>query len=826
MKRQWVRSTAAASATVALSLLLASCAGNPATAKLKYLQKGEAYMKKGQYSSAIIEFRNAQKVDPKYVEAYYQLYQASMDLSQADQAQGKPVTVVGQEQNNAYQALNQAIALDPARVDVRLARAELLATAKKDEFLNQATVDANYILKEDPKNADAHAVLGSILLKQKQYNQALQEFSKAAALAPNQPRAYLGMGVANLQLNGFDDAEANFKKAIQVDSHFVPAYLELADLYVNHQKKPDQAEQIVQAGIQANPSVLALYQALARFDLQQKQPAKAEQVLQAGIKANPSVVPFYTELASLYQSEGNASNAEATLTNLWNQLPKSPEAAVAIGDFYRQEKMDDRALAAYQRGLSANPQNLNIEESLENFYLDNQQTDLATNLDNEMLKQAPTDIAARIDQGRVLMEEGKTSEAIQDLQKLTTDAADSLGAHYYLAEAYLQNRQLDQANNEFQQMLRLSPPNPPSPLALAALVGLNSSEGKYSVAQLYAQELVQENGNNPRAHLMLGESLLHLGQLKQAGDEFATAQKLTPNDPDVHVALASLDITQKKLPEADSEFQAAVHAAPANPAIVEDYAKFLVSEKELPKASALVTQYAAHNPNESDAHFLMGQIDILEKNDAAAVAETQKALQLNPKSAGAYLQLGQLYQDQGNLSAAVQAYDQAASLTPASAPIITKIGDLYMQQGDLPKAIAQYQRALNVDPNLAPAANNLAWIYAEQGQNLDIALGLAQKAKAQQPNVPSFSDTLAWIMYRKGDYAEALPLLKDCVDKASNPAAMAANPGQLAQFTYHLGMVLIADGQAVQGKQRLQAALQMKALDSQDAAEARKALAQ
>jgi uncharacterized protein HemY len=46
-----------------------------------------------------------------------------------------------------------------------------------------------------------------------------------------------------------------------------------------------------------------------------------------------------------------------------------------------------------------------------------------------------------------------------------------------------------------------------------------------------------------------------------------------------------------------------------------------------------------------------------------------------------------------------------------------------------------------------------------------------------------------------------------------------------AQFHYHLGMVLVADGQKTEGKKELQAALQMK-LDSADAEQARKALSQ
>lgn len=238
-------------------------------------------------------------------------------------------------------------------------------------------------------------------------------------------------------------------------------------------------------------------------------------------------------------------------------------------------------------------------------------------------------------------------------------------------------------------------------------------------------------------------------------------------------------------------------------------------QKKIPQANDLVSQFLTKNPNDSGAHLLKGRLDLAANNKAAALSETQESVRLDPKNVDAYLQSGEIYQAEGNNEAAVQAYEQGAQLSPSSAPILTKIGDLYLNEGNLAKAAEQYQRALNIDPTFAIAANNLAWVYAEQGQNLDVALGLAQKAKAQSPGVPSFSDTLAWVMFRKGDYAGAIPLLQDCVKRVP----------ESAEFHYHLGMVLVSDGQKTAGKAQLQAALNMK-LDTQEAEQARKALAQ
>lgn len=762
MKRHWVQLSSAMLTMVASSLLLVSCAGNPQKARLKYLHKGDAYMSQKQYASAAIEYRNALKVDPRYGDAYFA-------LAKAELAQGNP--------QSAYQSLTQAIGVEPNRTDVRIARASLLSTSPSGKDEAQGVEDIKYVLQKEPNNAEAHRVLGSLLFDQHQFDQSLQEFSKAAAIAPNEAASYVGMARANMALHNMADAELNLKKAVQVDpTHAASAYMDLAGLYV-----------------------------------QEKNLAQAQQTLQDGIKAQPNSIPLYLDLAVLYEGQQKQPDAEATLTSLSTQLPKSGDAALAIGDFYRQARMDARALAEYQRGLSIDPQNLTIKERIENLYLAQGQTAQAANLDNELQKQAPNDVSIRVNHGRVLMAQGKASEAVQQLQGVVADAGGSPEAHYYLAMAYEQNNELSQANGELQQTLRVAPSNP---LALSALIDLNFRQGKYSVAQLYADELVQKNTADPKSHIMLGRILLKLGQVKQAGDEFSAAQKLAPNDPAVHDALAGFDAAQKNYTEAESELKIASQEAPKSVQVLTDYADLLVAEKQQPKAITLVNNFLAQNPSESAAHFLLGGLYMFQNNDSAALSETQKALQLDPKNASAYLQVGQIYKNQGNNAAAIQAYEQGMALAP-SAPIVTEIGNIYQSEGDLSKATNEFQKALNLDPNFAVAANNLAWIYAEQGQNLDTALDLARKAKAEAPEVPSFTDTLAWVMFRRGDYAAALPLLQDCVKKSP----------ESAEFHYHLGMVLVADGQKTEGKAQLQSALQMK-LDDQEAQQARKALAQ
>src|ERR1700690_304417 len=132
--------------TISVALLLGGCARDPQKAKAKYLAQGQKYMKKGQYGDASVEFRNALRLDPRFVDAYYQLAQA--DLAQRDW-------------QGAYASLKKAIELDPGRLDARLDRGRLYLAARQ---FNKAGGEGKFILQEEPKNVGGYQLLGAALI--------------------------------------------------------------------------------------------------------------------------------------------------------------------------------------------------------------------------------------------------------------------------------------------------------------------------------------------------------------------------------------------------------------------------------------------------------------------------------------------------------------------------------------------------------------------------------------------------------------------------------------------------------------------------------------
>ena len=52
------------------AIVLAACQGSPEVQKGGYLQSGLQYLKDRKYDEAIIEFRNALQIDPRFADAH------------------------------------------------------------------------------------------------------------------------------------------------------------------------------------------------------------------------------------------------------------------------------------------------------------------------------------------------------------------------------------------------------------------------------------------------------------------------------------------------------------------------------------------------------------------------------------------------------------------------------------------------------------------------------------------------------------------------------------------------------------------------------------
>jgi tetratricopeptide (TPR) repeat protein len=141
------------------------------------------------------------------------------------------------------------------------------------------------------------------------------------------------------------------------------------------------------------------------------------------------------------------------------------------------------------------------------------------------------------------------------------------------------------------------------------------------------------------------------------------------------------------------------------------------------------------------------------------------------------------------------------TLRPRAVADRTTLAILHQLQGDMDKAKTSYEKALEIDARSGVAANNLAQYYADRNENLEVALQLAQTAKASMPKAHEVDDTLGWVYYRKGLADPAI---------VSFRTAVAAQPDN-AVYLYHLGAAYALKKDTANARQNLQKALSVQA---------------
>ncbi|MGC2110011.1 MAG: tetratricopeptide repeat protein, partial [Candidatus Korobacteraceae bacterium] len=219
--------------TAVLAIAFAGCSRNPDVAKRKYLESGMKYMDQEKYDSAIIQFKKALQIDPKYAEGHYQLANAYLK-------EGR--------NSDAFKEMTEVVELDPTHLKARIALGGMYM-ASGSHFYSNAEEQARYVTEHDPNNAEGYVLLGNVLMGEKHLDEALSSFSKAIALKPDDASAYLNRGAAYAFLKQDEPAEQDFRKAISVDPHLLQGYANLAGFYL-YKKDPKKAEEIYRQAIQ------------------------------------------------------------------------------------------------------------------------------------------------------------------------------------------------------------------------------------------------------------------------------------------------------------------------------------------------------------------------------------------------------------------------------------------------------------------------------------------------------------------------------------------------------------------------------------------------
>ena len=129
--------------------------------------------------------------------------------------------------------------------------------------------------------------------------------------------------------------------------------------------------------------------------------------------------------------------------------------------------------------------------------------------------------------------------------------------HHNLGVAYWNKRDVDSAEREWTEALRLAPN---ADVVLDSLVMLNLSRQHYEEALGYSLRALALGPNDPEKHLNAGMAFLAMGNTQEAERQLKTAVTLAPLNVNAHLGLGELYLDQGRLPEAEEQFRGSLKA--------------------------------------------------------------------------------------------------------------------------------------------------------------------------------------------------------------------------------------------------------------------------
>ncbi|HZE24053.1 MAG TPA: tetratricopeptide repeat protein [Blattabacteriaceae bacterium] len=176
-----------------------------------------------------------------------------------------------------------------------------------------------------PEVEDAMAKGEELLFKQHDARASIDEFKRAAKLDPWYGQAYMLLGLAQMQLQQWSDAQWAFEEAAKVEPGNAKAYLG-AGSALNEEKNYLEAQKALQQSLEIRPDSAEAHYELARSLWGLGKWQAAEPHVRQAIQLNKDYAGPHALMGNIYLQR---DDAEAALAEFQEYLRLDPEGSLA-----------------------------------------------------------------------------------------------------------------------------------------------------------------------------------------------------------------------------------------------------------------------------------------------------------------------------------------------------------------------------------------------------------------------------------------------------------------------------------------------------------------
>src|SRR5216684_3382452 len=489
-----------------------------------------------------------------------------------------------------------------------------------------------------------------------------------------------------------------------------------------------------------------------------------------------------------------------------------------------QSEVAGKAIEQYKEIYRLDPSDTESALWLTRLYRLRNEHDKAEAVLRGILKDDPENEPAVEQLTQLLLDQGKSADAVALLEGMTTRAP-SAALLDLLGDAYTQTKDLPKAEQAYRKAVELDPSELSHQRGLAQTL---MSEEKFSDALAVYQKLADLMPDDADIYLRIAQIYREMHQLDRAEESLLKARQYAPGSLEVMYNEAMLYQAQGRYDDAITVLSDAITGVKGQSAVIPSRRRSLAilyqelgqlykerqnyqaaiftfnelghlgdeedrrarlmimdtyrSAKDLPKALQSGREALVKYPN--DPGIRASEALLLGENEQTDEAVKMLRVQLTKSDADrdTYLNIAQVYERAKRFKEAEEAA-HAAEVLPGrprdNEMVWFVLGAIYERQKFFDRAEDEFKKALSVNPKNASVLNYYGYMLGDLGQRLDEAADLVQRALKEEPYNGAYLDSMGWIYYKQNKLTEAEATLHQAVDRDSHDPTIHSHLGDV-----------------------------------------------
>ena len=420
------------------------------------------------------------------------------------------------------------------------------------------------VLSTDPNSSDALTLLGIVRGRQKRYTEAEALFRRVLQLEPKSLVAHRNLAEALIALNKPDAAIEEYKEVVQLAPQDYAAKVELANLYLGRGEFaealsnlasipkdrfppdaiPGQAAALLGLGRREEAAALiprarqspGLAAELAEIFLDGNAPEYAIQAVDAALAGSQHApARLYYIKGRALQATGNSSAALIDLQQALTRDPKSVDALLAIAAIEASGSKHEESLDFLKRAYALQPDSPAVLRPLVVEGMKAGEPKTALGAAQALADKNPDNLDDLYLAAAAMLEGKDFATASAIFEKYVSQRPDDSKGFLGLGIAQLAQQHYQEATKALERSLQIDPKLADAEYQLGVAADRQASAAE---ALQHFERAVQLQPRHAKALAALGEQYMHAGDLEKAHTVLEGSVSVNPNDPKAQYDLA------------------------------------------------------------------------------------------------------------------------------------------------------------------------------------------------------------------------------------------------------------------------------------------------